>query len=323
MRYLLPLFSLAAAVAAVFFALRQSGADPAAKIEDSWVGTYATNAVNAERITISKEGDGYKLSHFEHHQFKEVKKGVLAGDGGGLGYVYLGSMEFSDGRRAKVLHADFCYQWFYLMTDLDDGKKPAENATTEKKTPPMKVEEAEKLVRDFIFKENPKMNPEAQFPVKDITIKAVWDRLGAQVFQVTEGVRAHETYVIKDKKVYHIGSGFGGHGVASMVVADPNGDGRDKLIFAYSWGSGIHRSHVGVFDLLAKEPEQVVAAQAYYGGLGDLMVQNGEKQTVEVFAGKEKVGRLILEGKEGALKVAIRLSDDLSADAKKGFKGVD
>ncbi len=322
MRYLLTAGALALAAAAFFILLRSDAAEPE-KADDPWVGTYNTKGSRAEEITITKDGDGYKLSHFEHHQFKQVKKGVLAGDGGALGYVYLGSMEFSDGRRAKILRADFCYEWFYLMSDLEGGKKPAEDTTTEKKTPPLKIEEAEKLVRDYIFAENPKMNPTAQFPVKDITTKPVWDRLGAQVFQVTEGVRACESFVVKDKTVYHIGAGFGGQGVKSLVVADPNGDGRDKLVYGFSWGSGRHRSQVAIFDLLAKEPQEVSAPQAYNGNLGDLEVKNGEKQAVEVYAGKHRVGQLVVEGKAGALKVALHLDDDLPADVKKGFKGGD
>jgi hypothetical protein len=332
MRYLFALASVGAAAVTVFMALPPGLAEPAAKVDDPWVGTYswsifgggkALDTPREPRITITKDGDGYKLSKpFDKYEFKEVKKGVLAGDKGALGYVYLGAMEFSDGRKARVLFADFCYESFYLVGDLQGAKLPPADRS-EKKTPPLTVAEAEKLVRDSIFTENPKMNPTAQFPLKDITTKPVWQRLDAQLFLVTDGVRAHETYVIKDKKVYHIGSGFGGKGVSSVVVADPNGDGRDKLIFAYSFGSGVHRSQVGVFDVLAKKPEQLVAPQAYFGDLGDLVVRNGERQKVEVLTGDRKVGRLILEGKEGELKIAIRLNDDLPAEVRKGFKGVE
>jgi len=203
--------------------------------------------------------------------------------------------------------------------DLGRSKLPPAESR-EKKAAPIKVAEAETLVRAYIFIENPKMNPTAQFPLKEITIERVWGRLDAQIFKVTEGVRADETYVIKDRKVYHIGIGFGGQGVTSMVVADPSGDGRDKLIFAFSSGSGIHRSQVAVFDLLAKKPKQYIAPQAYFGNLGDLMVKNSEAGTVEVLAGDRKVGRLLFEGKEGELKIAIQLIDDLPADVRKSFK---
>src|SRR5947209_4832244 len=149
MRFLWPLGSLALATAVLAGTWRTAAPEPAAKTDDPWVGTYTTNRGKAETITITKEAEGYKITHFEPYHFKQVKNGVLAGDDGSLGYIYLGSMEFSDGRRGKVLHADFCYEWFYMMSELNDGKKPAENTTTEKKAPPLKVEDAEKLVRDF------------------------------------------------------------------------------------------------------------------------------------------------------------------------------
>jgi hypothetical protein len=331
MRYLLPLISFVVA-AALFSVLRPSGAEAPAKSEDPWVGTYVLFAEydtkragafgEAAKITITKEGDVYKLSKpYDLHQFKEVKKGVLEGDKGAFGHLFLGSMEFSNGSRGRILRAEFCYESFYLVSGADGDKLPFRQAV--KDTPPLKVAGVENVVRNFIFTQNPKMSPTAEFPLKDLTTKAVWDRLDAQVFQVTEGVRAHETYVIKDKKLYHIGSGFGGHGVSSIAVADPNGDGRDKLIFAYSFGSGEHRSQVAVFDVLAKKPEEVVAPQAYFGRGGDLAVKNGDGQKIEIYAGDQKVGRLILEGKEGELKIAIRLNDDLPAEVKKGFKGVE
>jgi hypothetical protein len=201
----------------------------------------------------------------------------------------------------------------------DDAKKP-DTTTTDKKAPPLQREEAEKLVRDFIFTEHPKMNPRTQFPLKEVTPRPVWQRLGAQVFQVTEGSQQHETFVIRGKKVYRIGKSFGGQGVRSMVVADPGGDGRDKLIFAYAWGSGEHRSQVAVLDVLAKEPQQVSAPQAYFGDLGDLEVKNGEGGEVEIYAGLQELGRLTVAGKEGALKAAIRLKKDLPEQVTKGFR---
>src|SRR5262249_17091443 len=138
---------------------------------------------------------------------------------------------------------------------------------------PLKVEDAAALVRAYILAETPKMNPRAEFPVQDVTPKQVWQRLGAQVFQVVEGVQVHEAFVIRGRKVYRIGAAFGGPGLTSMVVADPAGDGREKLVFAYGWGSGDHRSQVGVLDVLAEKPQEVAAPQAYFGDLGDLTVK--------------------------------------------------
>jgi hypothetical protein len=336
MRYLLPVVSLTATVLALHGAFHPSGAEPVANPEDPWTGTYSYFADHdtsrsgqfgeARRITITKEGDFYRLSKpYDDFKFKETKKGHLYDEKAIFGGLTLGSMEFSDGRHARVLRAEFCYEHFYLVGGLDDGKKPDATdprTTPEKKNPPMKVEEAEKLVREYIFAEKPKMNPTAQFPLKDITTKDVWDRLGVQVFKVTEGVQNLETFVIRNDKVFRIGNGFGGRGVTSLAVADLSGGGQDKLVYAYSWGSGVHRSHVGVFDVLAKEPVQATALQAYFGDLGDLEVKQGEKQTVEVYVGKQVVGKLVMERKDKVLTVGIVFNDDLAAEFQRGFKSL-
>jgi hypothetical protein len=162
------------------------------------------------------------------------------------------------------------------------------------------------------------MNPAAQFPLKDLTTKAVWDRLDAQVFQVAEGVQQFETFVIRDKKVQRIGQRFGGQGVTSLAVADPNGDGRDKLIFAYSWGSGEHRSQIALLDCLAKESVQIAAPQTYFGK-DDLVLKNSEGNKVEIYLGKQKAGRLIVEAKEGRLTADVQVNDDVDLEVRKKF----
>src|SRR5262249_5419376 len=155
-----------------------------------------------------------------------------------------------------------------------------------------------------------KMNPEAQFPLRELTTDAVWKRLHLQVFQVTEGVRQCETYVIKSGEVFGIGAGFGCVGVNSLGVADLNQSGRPALVYTYSWGSGIHRSHVALCDISGKEPKQYVAPQAYFSaGIEDLSLQVVNDQTVEVSVGDQKVGRLALESKDGTLVLRLVLEE--------------
>jgi hypothetical protein len=178
------------------------------------------------------------------------------------------------------------------------------------------VPEAENVVRAHIYAKNPRMNPDAKFPLKDLTTDAVWKRLGVQVFQVTEGVQAHETYVVKKNQVFLIGKGFGGQGVNSLCVADLNGDSRPELVYSFSWGSGIHRSQVGVFDVLAKKPREYVAPGAFYG-MDDLTVKRVDDRTITVSTGKTELGRVALEGKDGQLRVEIRLNDKLPAEVRK------
>ncbi len=116
----------------------------------------------------------------------------------------------------------------------------------------LELGDAEKLVRKFIFDKNPDMNPNATFPLFEMTTDEVWKRLGVQVFKVRGDVLNNESYVIKADKVYYIGQGFGGHGVSSLGVADLDKSGQAMLVYVFGWGSGIHRAHIAVFDIAAK-----------------------------------------------------------------------
>ncbi len=60
------------------------------------------------------------------------------------------------------------------------------------------------------------------------------------------------SFLLYEGEVYPLGEWFGGLGVTSMALADMDGDGTSELYFTYSWGSGIHRSHVAYFDPVAK-----------------------------------------------------------------------
>ncbi len=61
------------------------------------------------------------------------------------------------------------------------------------------------------------------------------------------------SFLLYEDKIYPLGEWFGGLGVTSMELADLNSDGYSELYFTYSWGSGIHRSHVAYFDPVGKE----------------------------------------------------------------------
>lgn len=53
--------------------------------------------------------------------------------------------------------------------------------------------------------------------------------------------------------IYPLGIWFGGYGVTSMALADMDEDEMPELYFTYSWGSGLHRSHVAYFNPKQKE----------------------------------------------------------------------
>ena len=90
------------------------------------------------------------------------------------------------------------------------------------------------------------------YKIYEITPKNVKDEIGCQIFKVNSTC---ETYVVNKSKVYAIGLGFGGFGVVSIETCDFDDNDEKDLIYTFSWGSGLHRSHIGILDF-AKEQEE-------------------------------------------------------------------
>jgi hypothetical protein len=90
------------------------------------------------------------------------------------------------------------------------------------------------------------------YTICDITPKEVKEEIGCQIFKVNYSC---ETYVVYKSKVFGIGLGFGGFGVVSLTTCDFDGNGQKDLIYTFSWGSGLHRSQIGVFNF-SKEKEE-------------------------------------------------------------------
>ncbi len=62
-----------------------------------------------------------------------------------------------------------------------------------------------------------------------------------------------ESFILYDGEIYSIGTCFGGFGITSMALADLDKDETYELYYTFSWGSGLHRSHVGYFEPINKE----------------------------------------------------------------------
>ena len=127
--------------------------------------------------------------------------------------------------------------------------------------------EATALVRTRIFEDRPDMNPSVQAPLAERTTDEMWDRLGVQLFVVTEGVAECESFLVRRGRVHSFCGGFGGHGIQSACVTDLDSDGEPELTYTYSWGSGIHRSLVGVSRFVDDELRMEDAEVAYVGDL--------------------------------------------------------
>ncbi|KUO53013.1 MAG: hypothetical protein APF76_12605 [Desulfitibacter sp. BRH_c19] len=88
------------------------------------------------------------------------------------------------------------------------------------------------------------------YTISDITPENVKKEIGCQIFKVNYTC---ESYVIYKGEFFPIGFGFGGYGVVTLTTCDFDEDGQKDLIYTFSWGSGLHRSHIGIFDFSEKK----------------------------------------------------------------------
>lgn len=90
----------------------------------------------------------------------------------------------------------------------------------------------------------------------DITPDALRQVSGIRILKNREDC---ESYVVWPDGTYtQLGSGFGGYGVVDIHYDD-----NQYLIYTYSSGSGLHRSHVGVFSLV--DCAEIYTSPAYAG----------------------------------------------------------
>lgn len=184
------------------------------------------------------------------------------------------------------------------------------------------LSEAERLITARVRQENPNMSPDARFPVREMTTDAVWNRLGLQIFKVTDGVQQCEAFAIRRGRVFRIGIGFGGYGVTSFCVADPTGEGSPLLVFSFSCGSGIHRCMIGALDILEENSESLRSDLAYFeqGPNSELEVVSEDDRTVRILLNRQHLGWVDITGSKHSRRLRIRLRDDLPAQIRKAFR---
>jgi len=195
------------------------------------------------------------------------------------------------------------------------GKAPAPEVEPVR----LSVEEARTLIREELLEEEPDLDLE--ITLEERTPDDLWQRMGAQLF-LSGGpfaeVRSAETYAVADGQVDRLGIAFGGHGVTSTEIADLNQDGEPELLYTYSWGSGLHRSHVAVY--MPRHPdERTIDADLVYLN-GDMLLEKVDDQTVFVKAGygygddfvvAATLGPLRLEDQGGQVALVVDLEEEL------------
>lgn len=201
------------------------------------------------------------------------------------------------------------------------------------KPTPLTVADAEKLVRAYLFQLNPKMNPEATFPLREERVEGLFEKLGCQLFKVTEGNVtdgregdwAGACMAVAHGKVQRLGAHFGGPGVMSACIADLDGDGTEELVYSYANGSGVHRSHVAAWKPAADgKGVEFVAPLAFFGLLfvrrlwdGTVRIEVGDFKSnlnLNEWVAQGTLGVLKARAGDGGLSLEVTLAEPLAKE---------
>lgn len=90
----------------------------------------------------------------------------------------------------------------------------------------------------------------------NVTPQEITDKYDMRIFKFDYDGGGHlygDGFLLYENEIYPLGISFGGWGLTSFAVADTDHNGSNELYFTYSWGSGIHRSQLGYFDMQSKD----------------------------------------------------------------------
>jgi hypothetical protein len=154
--------------------------------------------------------------------------------------------------------------------------------------------------------------------LKDVTPPEVWRRLGGQIFKqadFTGTVDEVDSYFIRNRSATSLGIGFGGSGLISACVSDLDGDGRPELLFTYSWGSGLHRSHLAMLRFDGLNPEKTEADFVYRNY--DMSFVRSSDREISVVANGKRLGKVIIIKSSKSTRPDVHWDHDLSNALKK------
>jgi hypothetical protein len=178
----------------------------------------------------------------------------------------------------------------------------------------LNLAEASQRLLSWYRQQKPDLNPQVTVPLKEMTTGEIWDRLGAQVFQVSGDIFMYDTFLVKRGQVTPLGIGFGGMGVTTLAVTDLDRDGQPELLYTYSFGSGIHQSRLGMYaPTLAGDSILEASTSLTFGDLG---LEKVDDYQVNVSGeldgtGSRRIGQAVLQGQGGRERLALVLDKDL------------
>lgn len=144
-----------------------------------------------------------------------------------------------------------------------------------------------------------------------------------KVYRVDQGPYFGETFVLQGDAVHHLGTAFGGFGVASLLVTDLDHDGNSELTYSYSFGSGIHQSRIGMLDP-ARQPAVIIEADFTY--LGDIgLDQQGDEIQVRLIEPnpggiptefQDVIGTLQIQEIDSEKELHVQVRDELAKEVR-------
>lgn len=156
------------------------------------------------------------------------------------------------------------------------------------------LSEAEALVRADIFKTITAMNPAATFPLHELTTDEMWERLGAQIYEINDGIYEPGWYAIVDREAVSLATGTSVV-PSSMCLADIDHDGNHELLFIYYYGCGVLRAALGMFS--PQYDVSHILISCLDPGKGSWALDKHDDATVWISNGDVLLGQVILEGK--------------------------
>ena len=110
--------------------------------------------------------------------------------------------------------------------------------------------------------------------------------------------------VLLDDQIYNLCESFGGYGFVNAIPCDFDNDGNKDLLIASSWGSGMHRSIISVFNSVSKESTILYDTSTTDTPNADLIVA---QSTANIFTGDPEIDEKLYYS---VLSVKINIEDN-------------
>ena len=156
------------------------------------------------------------------------------------------------------------------------------------------------LVRQWAYDTQPGLRGKGvRFAIEPYSVPGLKDALDLGLILVRflsaeEGQQFNEAILIhRDDTLTTFASAFGGFGLMSAVVAE------GSLYYSYSFGSGIHRSHVGVLRKNGEGELELRESGGYFSDdlfvrvkEGEIVVESGQYETFNRWSSPKSFGKV-------------------------------